>query len=579
MSTRITVGLLVLALCGAGATAFAADPQLEAELARLHDLVEGFAVVELPAGGEVTLATEQSLTVDDLRGVELDDSPPLLGERPEGWDARMVDDRPAGEAPYVAEGIAAFRFQQFTNEFSYGGWHNWFMDEYAVTHGFSVLSSYNHAPDDWPHLPEGTGWLKWGGLVNWHRWMQERGIEERHYHELAGMDLLELMLQEERLAHDPQFDQLMIDLEHGLIRPDALREQPWYPADAGEAEREAFEKRYYDAYAQTYVAPVEAARRNGWRNISVYGWAPFGRTWWGLEEVVIDPETDWAWNAFGREIYRSVDILNPSVYCFYWSRQNVAYTLANIDLNMQLVRSADTHKPVRPYYWNRLHGGGGDPRWWSGQPIPDEDMRAMTALCFFTGSDGLVLWSWSGTGNHHRPQVEAGAYVMVGDGFESAPQAGGDAVAFERYDVLLIDLIDGDGTVRFRRVDPARAGAGVQEGDPTFAMDRDALEPLLRPVSSPIAAMVEGLALVKPLEYLLRHGEVIIDVSAQEQYGQSLPIVRRVALEGYHAIATYDPLALSGGEPRAVTIDVAGTAVTLPADSQTRIFVAREPRA
>ncbi len=578
MSVRMTAALLTVALMAIPPAAFAADEQLEAELQELGERVEGFAVIELPAAGELTLTADQALTADDLRGVTLDDSPPVLADRPEGWDERMVDDWPAGEAPYAAEGIAPFRFDYFTNEFSYGGWHNWYMHEYAVTHGFSVLFPYNHAPDDWPHLPEGTDWLKWGGFVNWHTWMDERGIGERQFQELAALDVPSLMLQEQKLANDPQFDQLMIDMEHGLLKPEQLREQEWYPAQAPEAERAAFEKRYYDGYAQTYVAPVEAARQNGWRELSVYGWEPFGRRWWGLDEVVVDPETDWAWNAFGKQIYASMDILNPSVYCFYWSPQNVAYTLANIDLNMRFVDAADERKRMRAYYWNLLHGGGAEKRWWTNQPLPDEDMRAMTTMCFFTGSDGMVLWSWSGTGDHHRPQIEAGKYVMVGEGFERAPEAGGEAVQLARYAVLLVDALDEDGTVRFRPVTPGTSGSGVPDDAPSFAIPREELEPLLRPASAPIAALVEGLALVKPLEYLLSHGEAIVDVPAQEQFAETLPIVRRVELDGYHAIASYDPLARDGGEARSVTIDVAGRTVTVPTDAQVRVFVVRAPQ-
>jgi len=553
-----------------------ADQQADAELQQLAQRVDGFEVIGLPAGGDVTLTSEQSLTIDDLHGVMLDDAPPIPGDQPADWDAKMVDDWPDGEAPFEAAEVAPFRFEYFTNEFSYGGWHNWNMQEYAVTHGFSVLSAYNHRPDEWTHLPEGTKWLKWGGFVNWDRWMDEHGIEQRHYQELAGMDLLSLMLQEETLAYDPQFDQLMIDMEHGLIGPEQLRERDWYPADASAAERAAFEKRYYDGYAQTYVAPVEAARQNGWSDISVYGWAPFRRTWWGLEDATADPATDWGWNAFGRQIYQSVDILNPSVYCFYWSRQNVAYTLASIDLNMEMISAAEEQKPIRPYYWNLLHGGSAEANWWKNQPIPDEDMRAMTALCFFTGCDGLVLWSWSGTGNHHRPDIAPESHVMVGQAFERAPEGGGEPVQFSRYDVLYIGAVADDGTVRFRKVDTGRSGTGVEEGDPVFTMPREELALLLRPASSPIAAMVEGLALVKPLEYLLSHGEVMIDVSAQEQFAQTLPIVRRVSLDGYDAVATYDPLALTSGDARSVAIEIGDASVTLPADEQVRIFVLRE---
>ncbi len=579
MARSLLVCLMLVTASAAGMCAGDVS-RAEAELEALAARVEGFEVVELPAEGGVGLRERQSLTVDDLRGVPLDGDPPTLGQ-PEGeWDPRMTDDWPPGEAPYVAEDIEPFRFRYFNNEFSYGGWHNWLMHDYAITHGFNILYPYNHDPEAWTHVPEGTRWMRWGGMVNWHKWLPEHGIEEGRYDRLADLDLVDMLQQEETLAHDARFDQLMIDMEHGRLSPEKLREQEWYPADAPEAERAAFEQRYYEGYAQTYVAPVEAARRNGWRDLSVYGWAPFGRTYWGLEKARINPQTDWAWHAFGRAIYEAVDILNPSVYCFYWSRQNVAYTLANIDLNMQLVRSAPERKPVRPYYWTLLHGGGGGDRWWQGQPIPDEDVRAMTALCFFTGCDGLVLWNWSGTGNHHRPDISEGGYVMVGTPFELAPE-GGEPRTFARYDALRIDAVAEDGTVRFRAVDPEIGNVGVADDQPTFAMAQEELAPLLRPRSAPVAAMVEGLALVRPLEYLLRHGEVRIDVPAQQQFAETLPIVRRVTLGGYHAIATYDPMCVEGEGPRTVHLeDFAGhegLTLKLPADADIRIFVVHEP--
>ncbi len=577
MRTLLSVAALVM--LGAVMAAAQDLAQAQAEVAQLTERVEGFAVMDLPGEGVLTLQPEQSLTIDSLRGVTLDDNPPVLGERPTTFDPEMIDDWPPGEAPYVAEGIEPFRFRYFNNEFNYGGRHNWTMTEYAATHGFNIIYPYNHDPREWTHMPAGTHWLRWGGLVNWHKWLPEHGLDDGRYDQLVGLDLLSLMLEEERLQYTEGFDQLMIDMEHGVLSPEKLREQDWYPADASPAERTEFERRYYEGYAQTYVAPVEAARRNGWRDISVYGWQPFRRTYWGLEKVTLDPETDWAWNGFGKMIYEAVDILNPSVYCFYWTPRNVAYTLANIDLNMRLVRTMPERKPVRPYYWTLLHGGGGGERWFQGQPIADEDVRAMTTLCFFTGCDGLVLWNWSGTGNHHRPEIKQGAYVMVGTPFEVAT-ADGETRTVDRYRALRIDEVAADGTVRFRLVDPEVGNVGVTDDQPVFEMARDELAAYLRPRSEPVAAMIEGLALVRPLEYILRHGEVQIDVSAQEQFGQDLPIVRRVTLGPWHVIATYDPLCTHGGQPRTIRLEDfggrAGRVLVLPADEQVRIFVLHE---
>jgi len=577
---QVTAVIVVVLACVACASAQELAPA-QAELDSLAERVEGFQVIELPAEGDVGLRVETSLTIDDLRGVTLDDDPPVLGEPPEDLDPRMTDDWPPGEAPYVAQGIEPFRFRWFNNEFSYGGWHNWDMIDYAATRGFNIIYPYNRDPETWTEIPEGTRWLRWGGLVNWSKWLPEHGLPEGRYDQLAGMDLPGLMRREETLAYDPRFDQLMIDMEHGVLPPDRLREQKWYPPGASEAERAQFERRYYDGYAQTNIAPVEAARRNGWHDLSIYGWQPYGRRYWGLESAEVDPATDWGWNAFGRAIYEAVDILNPSVYCFYWTPRNVAYTLANIDLNMQLVRTMPERKPLRPYYWTLLHGGGGGPRWWQNQPIPDEDVRAMTAMCFFTGADGMVLWNWSGTGDHHRPHIEAGAYVMVASPFEATPE-GGEAQTIDRYRVLLLDAVEEDGTVRFRVVDPEGDSSGVTDDQPVFAMARAQLEPNLRPKSAPVAAMIEGLALVRPLEYILRHGEVQVDVPAQEQFGEDLPIVRRVSLGPWHIVATYDPGCVFGGEPRTIRLEDfashAGLTLELPADAQTRIFVLQEPQ-
>lgn len=555
-----------------------------AELGRLRERVEGFQVVRLPDGpGRIELSAEQSVTVDMLRGVVLDDEPPMLAKPAKAYDRRMTDTFAPGEGPYVAEGIEPFRLRYFTNEFSYGGWHNWAMQDYAATHGFSVIYPYNHSPGDWTHMPKGTKWLRWGGFVNWHKWLKKHGIQDLRYDRLVDLDICECLASEGVFKPNEGYDQLMIDLEHRLLKPDALRKQPWYPGDADEVAKAAFEKRYYDGYALTYTAPVQAARQAGWSDISLYGWQPFARTFHGLGKVHIDPATDWAWNAFGRRIYESVDILNPSVYCFYWDPKNVAYTLANIDLNMALVRSMRPRKPMRPYYWTLLHGGGGGWRWWKGQPLPNEDVRAMTALCFFTGCDGLVLWNWAGTGNHHQPPaLKAGTEtdVMVGSPFKLAPrEKAKEHTAFQRYDTLHVKSVSEEGMVVFQRIEKSnyRGNYGTTEDKATYEMSREELPALLRPRSEPVAALIEGLALVKPFEALLRYGEVKVDVSAQEQFEKGSPIVRRVKLGPYHVLATYDPGCVHGREARPIVLDdfdgTAGVMVTLPADNQVRIFV------
>ena len=205
----------------------------------------------------------------------------------------------------------------------------------------------------------------------------------------------------------------------------------------------------------------------------------------------------------------------------------------------------------------------------------------MIAFAFFAGCDGVVLWNWSGTGNHHAPPpLKAGVDVMVGQPFEITPAGSVARTArFERYDVLHVLELDATGTVRFQRIekDNPRGKYGITDDKPVYEMKRDELASRLRPKSEPVRALIGGLALVKPFEYLLRHGEVKIDVPAQQQFAQELPIVRRVKLGPYHVIATYDPLCLHGGAPREIVLEDfdgrRGLTLVLPADAQTRVFV------
>jgi hypothetical protein len=93
--------------------------------------------------------------------------------------------------------------------------------------------------------------------------------------------------------------------------------------------------------------------------------------------------------------------------------------------------------------------------------------------------------------------------------------------------------------------------------------------------------MIEGMALVKPIEGILRRGTVKIDVPAQRQFGDTLPVVRRVKLGPVHVLATYDPVVVHGKAAREVRLPdfdgVQGLTLTLPADAETRVFVLREP--
>ncbi|MBM4087757.1 MAG: hypothetical protein FJ272_23450, partial [Planctomycetes bacterium] len=123
--SRLAAVLLIFACAALARAAEDAAQRVQAELDSLTAKVKGFRVVELPATGEVALSAEHSLTVENLRGVKLDDDPPVLGQPAKPYDPRMTDPFPPGKAPYVARDIQPFRFRYFHNEFSYGGWHNW----------------------------------------------------------------------------------------------------------------------------------------------------------------------------------------------------------------------------------------------------------------------------------------------------------------------------------------------------------------------------------------------------------------------------------------------------------------------
>ncbi|MDQ1318631.1 MAG: hypothetical protein QG588_2293 [Candidatus Poribacteria bacterium] len=566
--------------------------QSQVELNNIQSRISGFKTIPITKQtGEIVVTPEQSLTVEKLRNVLLDDNPPSLGKPSVPYAPEMTDDYPSGEAPYVAKGIMPFRFKYFNCEFNYGGWYNFGMMDYASAHGFNILYPYTRKPEEKTHLPESTEWLKWGGFVDWDKWLSEHNIPAGHYDMLTDINVVDEIVKSKVFEYESGFQYLMIDMEHSYFGLKQLREQAWYPKNGTDLEKQAFEKKYYDGYAMTYKSPVESARIAGWKNISLYGWEPSSRGWWGLEKVNLDPKTDWAWNAYGKNIYESADILNPSVYCFYWSPQNVAYTLANIDLNMKLVNSMPIHKLLRPYYWTLLHGGGSDWRWWTNQPIANEEVKAMIAMGFFTGFDGFDTWNWSGTGSHHavpplktqRDDKLVYNDVMVKDSFQYIPE-GADQNAkpfsFKRYDVLhVLDVDEKAETVRFQIIEKDNQSGeyGITSDKPKYVMKIDNLNAHLRPSSEPVSAMIEGMALVKSFEYILRHGEVKIDVSAQKQFEMTSPIVRRVKLGNINVICTYDPMCIYGGEPRQIVLNDfdgnKGLTLKLPADSETRLFV------
>jgi hypothetical protein len=580
-----------------------------AELHALQAKVPTFKVREIAMrAGDVALAADDALTIDKLRGVELDDHPPIVGEPAKPYDPGQVDGLPPGTAPYVAPGIKPFRLRQFTAEFNYGGWHNFKMIEYAATHGFGVI--YPYVMNDRSHMPRGTQWLQWGSFVDWAKFFAAHNVPWGRFDKLADVDVVKDLTDSGVVWKHAPDTIAMLDLEHeGAMAPENLRKQDWYPKDADEAARQAFEAKYYRGYARTFTALVEALHRAGWTRVGCYP-QPYGSGWYallGLAEKGLgglpDPLTYWPWVTYGKQMYEAQDVLYPDVYVYYWSRQNVAYTLARIDFDRTLIRTMAVRKPMRPYYWPLLHGGDASYHWWNQLPLPTEDERAIFALAMFAGCDGAVLWNWSEFDNHHVPpalwkktQTTAvgeikteggtGADVQVKSDFEVRPEGAGEDVAptkIKRYDVLAItEVNEQTGMVRFQHIDTTKQlwGERLDPKKPYYVMKKEDLVPHLRAPSEPVSGAVEGLALVKPIEGMLKRGEVKVDVAALDVYVKTLPIVRRVKVGKYHLIATFDPMCVQGGAPREIVLKDfdghRGMTLRLPADRETRVFAIRE---
>jgi hypothetical protein len=260
----------------------------------------------------------------------------------------------------------------------------------------------------------------------------------------------------------------------------------------------------------------------------------------------------------------------------------VAYTLAQNDLNLAFINSLppSKRKPLRPYFWNQLHADAGW-RWWSYQPLPTEELRAMALLNAFTQFDGLVLWNWSGTGNDNLPPaVNTGADVMFTDNSFAAPRQDGALRAFSRYEAVHIAAADDSGNIQFQLLNlDFNNNYGVGAAFPVFTSTVTDLVPHLRAASEPLSGLFEGLALAKLLEWNLRHDSPVVDFDSQQVFASQLPVSRHVKNGDLHILATYDPQVVYGRPARNITINdfngVSGLSLTLAADSQVRLYAVR----
>jgi hypothetical protein len=564
----------------------AAPSQANAEVAALTSQL-GLPVILLqPNSGNYTLSAEQSLTAAALANVMLQPNAPQSGQVP----AYPVNQQDGVSAPpYMSGGLNSFRFNNFHNLFAFYGYHTWSTQDYAATHGFDALAAYyrDQLSDSWE--PPGTAWMSTTTVLNWDSLMSSLQLDAQRWDELVDVgepQLIQTILQAEPFTQDPtRIDQLQIDLENVALDPVTLRTQGWYPSGAAAQDRAAFEKKYYDGFALTQYSAVDAARRSGFSNISLYGWKPTSVGWSGLQTYVADPVVDWFWQSVGLQVLSHVDIVNNSVYCFYWDPANVAYTLAQNDINLAFISSLppQNRKPMRPYFNNQLTGGGGGWRWWRSQPLATEEMRAMALLNAFTQYDGMVLWNFSGTGNDNLPPaVVAGADLMLKDSAFAAVQEGGGARTFARYDAVHIVNADGSGNIQLQMLNMDYThNYGVDPTFPTYDSTVAALAPHVRAPSEPLSGLFEGLALAKLLECNLRNGRSVVDFDPQQVFTNVLPVSRHVKNGDLHIVATYDPQVVYGKPARNITLrnfnGVHGLSLSLVADAQVRVYAVRVP--
>lgn len=570
-------------------------PEAWAEIKALETTFGVPAILIRPQARSYSIAKNKSLTAAKLRGIKLQPDPPQITVFP-SYDPRMADGTTS--PPYKVPQLRNFRFNYFTNEFNYGGWHMFNAVDYACLHGFDTIFPYTRDPLGITHMPAGTKFMTWPGW-EWDPFMTAKSIPLGRWDKLWEIGEANLATQVRDYGFlagrsGSDWDSCMIDVENWCYSPTELRTQPWYPSSDTEANRIAFEKKYYDGFALSKYVFVTAARAKGFRNISMYGLSPYGKIgWWGLDTDPAQPAGDWFWNLVAKQVTARLDIVNDSVYTYYWSPQNVAYTLAHNDLNLRYMATLPTvqRKPLRCYYENQCIGGNGGVRpptwaWYFNQPLMNEDMRAMAFMCFFTGANGLVLWNWSGTGNNNIPVDINTEFASLGycdvhlkDDLVATDQRTGLPVTFHRYDPLHITAIN-SGVATFQKIiwwDWAN-NYGCIPANPTYTASVADLQAHTRAPNESLAGLFEGLAMAKVVEYTLAHGRPMLDFDPQLTFKNESVVCRRVRLNEINLVATYDPKALFyGNAPRSVALTnfdgVPGLNVTLPADAQPRLYV------
>ena len=569
------VVLIILLHIGSMLSIDTADAQINDEIKAALKRFPSLEIVSIKkATGKVELLKSKGLTSDDLKGISLQDHPPVL--------KRKLDySEDTYEKPYLADGIGPFRLNQFNCNFNYGGHNNYQMQDYACTHGFNTIYPYRRTPEQISVLPTDTKIASWSGISKYRKtWWQDQQLPEARY-DLLNSDQFLTQPSEIQDRSPKQFDSYMLDMEHTPpLETETLKKQTWYP----KTNREEFEKRYYAGFQKSLTSTVNAYRQQGFENLGIYGWSPLERGWYPL--LANTPLPREPWELYGKSVSDSVDVIHNSAYCPYADSKNVAYVLASIEENVRRAKELDNPKPVRPYFWPLISGGGGGDRWWQEVPHLNEDQEAMIAMAFFLDIDGLVVWNWSGRSSHHVASFEtfmgtpAKRSLMVAKPFNTDDTSGQNH-EFRRYDYLHVQDTK-NGVLSFQKIHPEdkKNDYGISPKQPIYRVEFKSLIPFLRARSEPISAVIRGMALVKPFEASIRKGTPQKDFNSRDIFRENLPVYRRVKTGSYHLIITYDPQTIrTGKESKIVVKDFDGNKdldLVFPADQHPRIFIVSE---
>ncbi len=580
------------------------------ELESLPKLIPGFALVNInDKTRSRTLRLQDAYIVEDLRGVPIDPTPPVLS-MPDPPYTQNTDyfeplDQPfSPAAPYVAREILPFDFDYLNVIASHTSGEYLRLRDYLSSSGFTVVKDQDGQLPS--HLPAATDSYSirgsyWDRLGNSPGHFERMGLPIGRYDLLNDIDPEDYILPTTRQiygAHTSTY--LSIDQEESSMKLNlsALIAADFFPSAAPIDVQMKFVERYYRGIVLAHQWNIQGARESrdqslGERRglIEIYGPAafPFQRTWFNLDNIDPNPRDDFAWNAYGSKIYEQLDVVVESLYPPYGQGDNpqraTAYALANLDFAERFIEDAEHNlrlgqKPVNAYLAPVYHGGGGGERWWRNLVITRAEAISMITSVFFAGADIATLWGWGPYASMHQAQLNHGNYAVVKRSFPLSTYSGREEQEdnLQPGDVIFVAADNHDGSVDINIVDKQLNGNGLPNDPEVYRVNKASLAEHIRVTSEVNADYVEGLALIRPIEKCLKLGNVKIDFPANRAWASKEPIVRRVQCGNYHVLLTFDPKIAHGALSvpyREMTLAIGGHALDVQADGEPRIYVVK----